>query len=468
MDEDGASGFTSIAEAATASWFAHRASTPSLKQSPSISRGGSENMSQTQAQRQTQIPAPFSIGMSSTEPLATPAPAPGLRSESESSSTPTSTRSRAESGTLAERNGDGGVRSDITAWQGALLCLPPALSKADLPAHPLARALCNQPTLRPVEWNQHRQQGGFVPRTAHDYSSLMIYLCGQVNPNPCRNCRLRNGPYARCVVSPPSVLAISTLRHACANCTYQNQYKKCSNAPISEEEMIRVGIQRGHRPIVPRQSIINSRTKTKKRLESIQQSQQQAQTQAQTQPVRLPLQDVPSPSADNGTPSGLPSFEDKLRHIRAWSPRSRRRMIAEALQWQSAIATVEAEEVTRATNHPNSEARRPEFSLYPPSAPAPAPAPASVPARALAPPPLYNGVPVPEPPHRPPKARPMPTVSATFIAPSPAGERQQGSQTPHHGIGYAHDPMDEDESESDSDSDSDSESERGGEQEAAM
>ena len=36
------------------------------------------------------------------------------------------------------------------------------------------------------------------------------------------------------------------------------------------------------------------------------------------------------------------SFAGKLQQIRKWSPRSRRLMKAEVLQWQAALATVKA------------------------------------------------------------------------------------------------------------------------------
>lgn len=159
-------------------------------------------------------------------------------------------------GSGTQAHGDAGIRSDITAWQSALQALPPEFANAKVPEHPLSLALINQPSLRPVEWNPYRQQGGFVPRTAHDYSSLMIYVSGQINPNPCRRCRLRNGPFAQCIVSPPIVLGNSAIRHACANCTYQCQYSKCTNEPISEQERLRVELLRSvmrTKKLTPRQ-----------------------------------------------------------------------------------------------------------------------------------------------------------------------------------------------------------------------
>ena len=72
----------------------------------------------------------------------------------------------------------------------------------------------------------------------------MFYISGQVSPNPCRRCILKQGPFARCIVSPPMVLAQSQLRHACANCTYQNQYKKCTNELVIEAELARTHAMR--------------------------------------------------------------------------------------------------------------------------------------------------------------------------------------------------------------------------------
>lgn len=224
-------------------------------------------------------------------------------------------------------------RSDLTTWESSLEVLPDEMKNMPLPVHPLAQALAEQPTLRQVEWNPYRQQGGFKPRTAIDYSSLMIYLSGQVNPNPCRNCRLKNGPFTRCIVAPPSVLALSSLKHACANCTYQNQHRKCTNLPINDEEL------------VARSRMARSTQKSKN-------------PASMKPPGRRPK------SISDGTPHYTPrykpdhghmirkptsrsitadSFGDKLRQVRSWSPRSRRLMKAEVMQWEAAIMTIEAE-----------------------------------------------------------------------------------------------------------------------------
>ncbi|KAI1079772.1 hypothetical protein F5B20DRAFT_580926 [Whalleya microplaca] len=254
------------------------------------------------------------------------------------------------------------IRSDITAWESALRSLPEEFRHNDLPIHPLAQTLAEQPTLRQVEWNQYRQQGGFVPRTPHDYSSLMIYLSGQVNPNPCRNCLLRNGPFARCVVAPPSVLAQSSLKHACANCTYQNQYKKCTNAPIGDDELARRAIKNPiPRNPVPRNPIPRKpKTNTRKESHKFDHAHM----------IRKPT--AQSISAE--------SFAAKLSQVRGWSPRSRRRMKAEAMQWQAAIMTFEAEN-TRPTPRESSTGyaiERPRLSMSMSSASHPATASSSM------------------------------------------------------------------------------------------
>ncbi|KAI8623162.1 hypothetical protein F5Y19DRAFT_468724 [Xylariaceae sp. FL1651] len=387
--------YQSIADAATASWYAHRASTPRSKRSSSARH--------ETRQTQTQTPAPA--------PASAPSPAP---TSSEGSSSE------------ARGSGDPSVHSDITAWQSALQSLPAEFSNAPQPVHPLAQALAEQPTLRPVEWNQYRQQGGFVPRTPHDYSSLMIYISGQVNPNPCRNCLLRNGPFARCVVSPPAVLANSTLRHACANCTYQNQYKKCTNDPISEHERARSEMARPvmraknplPRPTIPRKPKTNSRTKLLHRHQQRQQEQLQQLQQPQQQQPQEDLSITQSPAGQGVTSE---SFYEKLRHVRAWSPRSRRRMTAEALQWQAAIATIEAEEAASA----------PE---------------ASVPGRSSHGASSYTRLQVPLSSYTP--SQPISTSSATFATPLFARRSPVERGNPNYGTEHAYEPMDEDESES--------------------
>ncbi|CAJ2502972.1 Uu.00g103660.m01.CDS01 [Anthostomella pinea] len=271
----------SIMNAAAASWYSQRSASPHTDHSPSVNPNGPE-------------PAHSQMQQSDT-PAATVTDAPS-------------------------------IGSDISAWQSALQNLPEEFRNSALPLHPLAQALSEQPTLRPVEWNQYRQQGGFIPRTPHDYSSLMIYISGQVNPNPCRNCLLKNGPFARCIVAPPTVLAQSALKHACSNCTYQNQYKKCTNAPLSRDELARSQMARVlvkkppvTRPPAPRKPKVHLRPKPSK--------------QDFGHIVQKPTAN--SISAD--------SFAEKVRQTRSWSPRSRRRMKAEVMQWQAAIATVEAE-----------------------------------------------------------------------------------------------------------------------------
>ncbi|KAI0109332.1 hypothetical protein F4776DRAFT_674880 [Hypoxylon sp. NC0597] len=227
-----------------------------------------------------------------------------------------------------------GTRSGITAWQSTLEALPNDLKSIPLPIHPLAQALAEQRSLRSVEWNPYRQQGGFKPRTPTDYCSMMIYVSGQVNPNPCRNCRLKNGPFTRCVVAPPSVLALSSLKHACANCTYQNQHRKCTNLPINDEELVM-------KSRMARSSLkLKSSTPMKppgRKPKAITDNNGILKTKYKLDQRHM----VRKPTAQN---ISADAFADKLRQVRSWSPRSRRRMQAEAMQWQAAIMTIEAED----------------------------------------------------------------------------------------------------------------------------
>ncbi|KAI0967330.1 hypothetical protein F4678DRAFT_249205 [Xylaria arbuscula] len=356
MEDDASNAhFQSIAEAATASWFANRQSTPSSRQSSFIPQDSARGP------RPSSIAA-ASLALATLAPPVSPTPPsvrPAATLDSSASTTPVS--SLRDSETQPRDDVSSNIGSDITAWKSALQSLPPEFADASEPQHPLAQALISQPTLRPIEWNKYRLSGSFVPRTAHDFSSIMIYISGQVNSNPCRNCLLKNGPFALCVVSPPAVLANSTLRHACANCTYQNQYKKCTNEPISEQEQARADLARsmvrtkGLTPRLPmaRKPKPNSRTK------GLQVTQSEAQ-------YRLDLDDrqrkrqrngrgdasIPQSPAGPGTSLGtnLQSFDEKLRHIRSCSPRTRRRIAADTLQWQAAIATIEAEDPVPANN----------------------------------------------------------------------------------------------------------------------
>ncbi|KAI0877504.1 hypothetical protein GGS24DRAFT_497845 [Hypoxylon argillaceum] len=383
--------FHSIVDVATASWYAHRSSTPSSKPSPSMPQDGIQKQSLTPipAPAPAPVPVPVSVPATATATAtasasvsasASPAPSSGHPAAAEVlasvasaavSLTATPASSRRDSGegqTTGEARDN--IRSDITAWQSALQSLSPEFANVPQPLHPLAIALAEQPTLRPVEWNRYRQQGGFVPRTAHDYSSIMIYISGLINPNPCRNCLLKNGPFARCIVSPPEVLAISTLRHACANCTYQNGYKKCTNEPISEQERARSEIARpamraknpAPRPPVPR------KPKPKRKMLKFQRRarEQRAGEQGTGEKGTAPT----TSSATNDIVGDYALFTDKLRYVRERSPRSRRRLAAETLQWQAAIATVETEEselsaaAPPSTNHRLSQSASASFTRF--------------------------------------------------------------------------------------------------------
>ncbi|KAI1389316.1 uncharacterized protein F4822DRAFT_196666 [Hypoxylon trugodes] len=238
------------------------------------------------------------------------------------------TAKNGELATFSSVNHDG-----LTAWQSTLQALPEESRGTPFPVHPLAQALVEQPVLRSVEWNSYRQQGGFKPRTAIDYSSFMIYVSGQVNPNPCRNCRLKNGPYARCIVAPPSVLALSSLKHACANCTYQNQHRKCTNLPIDGEELVT-------RSRMARSSLkLKSSTPMKppgRRPNPVVNSDVNTMTKHKLDHGHM----IRKPTAQS---ISAEAFADKIRLVRSWSPRSRRRIKAEVMQWQAAVMTVEAE-----------------------------------------------------------------------------------------------------------------------------
>ncbi|KAI0549846.1 hypothetical protein F4679DRAFT_228085 [Xylaria curta] len=429
--------FQSIAAAATATWYAHRASTPNSKQSPSLRHDS------TQAQTLTPVPPP-----ASATPVASASPVPSSalpmaaesfasRTSPATSSAPSPSSSRDDS--EAQASGHVSIRSDITAWQSTLQVLPPEFANSEQPLHPLAQALSGQPTLRAVEWNQYRQQGGFVPRTPHDFSSLMIYLSGQVNPNPCRNCLLRNGPFARCVVSPPAVLAISTIRHACANCTYQNQYKKCTNEPISEQEKLRSEIARPGgmarpRSTIPRKPKSNPRTSERRELRLVQVTQDrlQSKTSAKERRKQRQLQErldqqqrdismTQTPGSLGTDLSSFKSFDEKLRHVRASSPRSRRHMAAETLQWQAAIATVEAEKLgpapdlsiqTSANSFTPNNHFQASFNNYSAS-------------------------------------QPVSTTPLTFARHTPAGDHSAEVETTSYDADNTAEPMDEDESDDD-------------------
>ncbi|KAK8096475.1 hypothetical protein PG999_012419 [Apiospora kogelbergensis] len=242
------------------------------------------------------------------------------------------------------------IGSDISAWETAIQTLPAEFSSTRRFAHPLASMLADQKTIRQIEWNPNRQNGGFVPRTPHDFSAMMIFICGQVNPNPCRNCRLQNGPFARCIVAPPEVLAISTIKHACANCCYQNQHRRCTNDPITHEERVRSQVGRA------------PRNGCKVRKPKPQKNQPSRAPRADSRPsydsqvvhhsygggsATQTLPALGKPSAESGS---VKSFAEKVQMARVWNQQSRRKMKAELLQWQAALATVDAERPRKTAN----------------------------------------------------------------------------------------------------------------------
>ncbi|KAI4863516.1 hypothetical protein F4820DRAFT_370290 [Hypoxylon rubiginosum] len=148
----------------------------------------------------------------------------------------------------------------------------------------LLQALSRLPTLRQVEWNSSSRKGlSFKPRMSDGQGSLMMYVSGQVNPNPCHLCLSGKGPYARCITAHPSVLdKISyEYRDACANCICQNRVSQCRT--------------------IPDQHMSRSRT-----LQGISQDE----------------------------------YFDKLHQVRSMSPKSRHQIQTEIMQWQTAIMAV--------------------------------------------------------------------------------------------------------------------------------
>ncbi|KAK7993412.1 Bis(5'-adenosyl)-triphosphatase [Apiospora arundinis] len=258
------------------------------------------------------------------------------------------------------------IGSDISAWETAIQTLPAEFSNTRRFAHPLASMLADQNTILQIEWNPNRQNGGFVPRTPTDFSAMMIFICGQINPNPCRNCRLQNGPFARCIVAPPGD---SGGQH--------HQACRCTNDPITHEERMRSQVGRAARtgckvrkpkPHIPKSQFPPAPL----RQESYRGPQGphppyhtlplqrtdapsyrvrgSAFTQTQTPTAATqPLPALGKPSSESGS---VKSFADKVRMARAWNQQSRRRMKAELLQWQATLATVDAERPRKIVKHP--------------------------------------------------------------------------------------------------------------------
>ncbi|KAI1404262.1 hypothetical protein F4819DRAFT_150161 [Hypoxylon fuscum] len=218
-----------------------------------------------------------------------------------------------------------------TTWEVAKQALPDEKKSVSFPTHSLAKPLEAEPPLRLVEWNPYRAHGTFAPRASLDYCSLMIYISGQVNQNPCRNCRHRNGPFLRCVVAPPKVLAISSFKHVCANCTYQNQHKKCVDPSIREEKRLT-------RNRIPGEAIYPEPKPKPTPVLDPNVNNADANARVKHKPDQNYM--VRKPTTQNISADG---FAEKLRQARGWSPRSRRRMKAEVMQWHAAIMTVNAE-----------------------------------------------------------------------------------------------------------------------------
>ncbi|KAK8079171.1 hypothetical protein PG994_002978 [Apiospora phragmitis] len=242
------------------------------------------------------------------------------------------------------------IGSDITAWQTAIQTLPADFKNQPRFQHPLASMLSDQKTIRQIEWNPNRQNGGFVPRTPNDFSSMMIFICGQINPNPCRNCRLKNGPFARCIVAPPEILAVSTIRHACANCCYQNQHRESGRqSRRSRNGVPKVRKPKSHIPKNKPPSAPMPPYGSQMPYDQYQAPQHASYAQASIPTQPMPLPALGKPSSESGS---VKSFADKVRMARAWNQQSRRRMKAELLQWQAALATADAERPRKTTRTP--------------------------------------------------------------------------------------------------------------------
>ncbi|KAK8063359.1 hypothetical protein PG996_008011 [Apiospora saccharicola] len=363
--------FGALADAAAADRMSSQRVLSTPYDSPGMHAGSAQPQEQAQTETQTQTQTQtgsMTQSMSQSRTPSSAAPNPGEEDQEEEEE---------EEGEDETEEPDAPppapIGSDITAWTTAIQTLPAEFKNQPRPQHPLAVLLSEQKTIRQIEWNPNRQNGGFVPRTPNDFSSMMIFICGQINPNPCRNCRLKNGPYAMCVVAPPEILAVSTIRHACANCCYQNQHRRCTNEPISHDEMIRsqVGRAGGLRNGAPKVRKPKSHAPKPRPATGYaiaphfgiqyqygpsQPSQRppayaggtQASVPAyQYQP--LPLPNLGKPSSDSGS---VKSFADKVRMARAWNSQSRRRMKAELLQWQAALATADAERPRKTARAP--------------------------------------------------------------------------------------------------------------------
>ncbi|KAK8062283.1 hypothetical protein PG997_014380 [Apiospora hydei] len=335
------------------------------------------------------------------------------------------------------------IGSDISAWQTAIQTLPAEFRNQQRFQHPLASLLSDQKTIRQIEWNPNRQNGGFVPRTPNDFSSMMIFICGQINPNPCRNCRLKNGPFARCVVAPPEILAVSTIRHACANCCYQNQHRRCTNEPITHDELIRsqVGRAGGLRNGAPKVRKPKSHVpKTRPPPGPVppygshhQYPQYTPYAGGSVTHTSIPTQPLPTlgkPSSDSGS---VKSFADKVRMARAWNQQSRRRMKAELLQWQAALATADAER-PRKTKAPPAAPQQQQQQQHQPPPPPPPPQQPQHQSMARPPPPAtpnYMSHTLP-PSSRPPPSTPSSTYPQSSAPPSSYPQPTPSSAHPQY------------------------------------
>ncbi|KAJ2968189.1 hypothetical protein NUW58_g10274 [Xylaria curta] len=254
-------------------------------------------------------------------------------------------------------------------------------------------------------------------------------------------------------------------------------YKRCTNEPISEQDKARIMAK--PKATMPMKPMINAPTKRRderrepepeqeaqERLQQKHQRKQQRllkrqqklykrQRQQQQQEQRLHEQGDRAmgqtlASRGLGIGNGLELFDEKLRHIRSCSPRSRRRMAAQVLQWQAAIATVEAEDSALDASVPASfhtpvpnNANGSRAATTTVEAEDIRPTPLATPAHSE---PAYNQFRVPF--YRFAAPQTAPTSSATFTRHSPTERSSANHVIANYGAGNTPEPMEEDESES--------------------
>lgn len=217
----------------------------------------------------------------------------------------------------------------LPAWNSLTSFLSNGFQCLSLSENQLARDLAEQPAVRPVEWNRYRRHR-YDPRDWYDYCAFMIYVSGEVNPDPCKYCQSLLGLFERCVIPHHSIRTASGMGHVCANCTYHNRQNEFSSGPLSNEEWRMVKLRKSLFDNSPHmEASFLSPTLT---------GHSGASLKARDEVYHGYT--IPEPTERSILPEG---FADKVRRIRSWSPASLRRMKAEVSQWQAAVTTVEAE-----------------------------------------------------------------------------------------------------------------------------